>query len=370
MAISAGELRRVHAQIGPADEVINQRRTLYSTVFDMVTGGRTDPDTDIDLLDSPAVRGNLGEVLGGHGPHRPEVCVPLDGLVEPQFTRTIRGFQIRLASTTAVAPALRGALICIGAALASHGNDPDLAFLIDPEHPATNSAFSRIVDGVRLAVRVAPEMALDILPHVSMFAVLTTGGSSRLGSASAREYPGVILIPQPESAIEVAEALIHEGAHQKFFDLATTRALFGPMPAEHWFIPSWATGGAPGWPIEQAFAAWHAYTCLAAFATTVLAENHDLPAFSLLPYAEGRAAEIGDWLLANGAALGRDGHSLLFHALGRFPVDSCRQLDVTIHDLGFKPDSPEWIVRSPRGRTLLARHVTPPEFYWIPQYGL
>jgi hypothetical protein len=369
MAISAGELRRVHAEIGRADEIIDQRRTLYSTVLEMVTGDHTDPDMDIDLLDSPAVRGNLGEVLSGQGTHRPEACVPLDGLAVPHFTDTVDGFPIRLASTTAVEAALSGSLTRVAAALASHGSESGLAFLADPDDPATKAAFSRILEGVRLAVQVAPDLALDILPHVSLFAVLATRGSSRLGSASAREYPGVILIPAPESAIEVAEALIHEGAHQKFFDIATTRALFGSAPAEHWFIPSWATGGVPGWPIEQAFAAWHAYTCLAAFAAA-LPSNHELPAFSLLPHAECRAAEIGDWLLGNGPALGRDGHSLLANALGRSPLGGCHDTEVAVSDLGFEPDSPEWTYRSQGERILLARRGIPPELYWIPQFGL
>jgi hypothetical protein len=363
MASSTGDLRRAHADIGPVAEVIGQRRALYSTVYDMVTGGRTDPDVDIDLLDSPAVRGNLGEVLAGTGVYRADICVALSALVAKGFERTVGDHAVRLASTTAVATALGGALTRIAASLPGRGPAP--AILADPDDRASTAAFERIVEGVRLAVDVAADLALDLLPHVSLFAVLTAAGADRLGSASAREYPGLILIPQPESAVEVAEALIHEGAHQKFFDLATTRSLFAPELSDHRFVPSWAEGTTPGWATVQTFAAWHAYTCLAAFAATQVGRC-DLPAHSLLPHADVRAAEIGEWLLGNGAALGRDGHSLLFHTIGRAPADACGDEELAAADVGFDPRSPEWIVRSPKGRTLLARQGSPPELYWLP----
>src|SRR5690242_16495871 len=110
MANSAGELRRAHADIGPVAEVIGQRRALYSAVYDLVTGGRTDPEVDVDLLDSPAVRGNLGEVLAGTGIYRADLCVALSGLVAVGFEQTVGGHVVRMASTTAVARALGGAL--------------------------------------------------------------------------------------------------------------------------------------------------------------------------------------------------------------------------------------------------------------------
>jgi HEXXH motif-containing protein len=363
MASSAGELRRAHADIGPAVEVIGQRRALYSAVHDMVTGGRTDPDVDVDLLDSPAVRGNLGEVLAGTGTYRADLCVALSALVATGFEQTVGSHVVRMASTTTAATALCGALTRIAASLPGRGPAP--ALLADPDDPASKAAFEQIVEGVHLAVDSAAELALDLLPHVSLFAVLTAAGSERLGSASAREYPGLILVPPPESPLEAAEALIHEGAHQKFFDLATTRSLFAPELSDRRFVPSWAEGDSPGWAIVQTFAAWHAYTCLAAFAATQ-AGRSDLPAHSLLPHAEVRAAEIGEWLLDNGGALGPDGHSLLFHTIGRNPTDAYGDVAFTTADLGFDPASPEWIVRQAEGRTLLARRGSPLELYWLP----
>jgi hypothetical protein len=174
----------------------------------------------------------------------------------------------------------------------------------------------------------------------------------------------MILIPEPEHPIEAAEALLHEGAHQKFFDFATTRTLFG-MTEGAQFTPSWAHASAPAWQIEQAFAAWHAYCCLTAFAHA-LPKNAILPPHSLLPKAEIRAAELGSWLLRNGKALGPDGHAMLYQILGRAPEDHWPDEDVSLSNLGYALGGPEWMTRPAGDRVLLARRADPPELYWLP----
>jgi hypothetical protein len=179
--MSAGDLRRAHAEIGQTDQVIAQRRVLYSAVLDIVTGQETTAEQHVDLLDSPAVRGNLGEVLGGTGSYRPEVCVPLDALVAPGFATTVEGFPVRLASTPVACAALEGSRRRVNDELHRHGDDnASLAFLVDVDDPSTAGAFDHLVDGVRQAIDVAPELALDLLPHVSLFTVLTIDGSARL----------------------------------------------------------------------------------------------------------------------------------------------------------------------------------------------
>jgi hypothetical protein len=155
---------------------------------------------------------------------------------------------------------------------------------------------------------------------------------------------------------EAAEAFIHEGAHQKFFDLAITRAVFGPNQyAAPPMRPSWAPGTA--WPLEQTFAAWHAYRCL-----TVLAEalhRHTLPAASLLQVAAPRAAELGRWLAAHGEYLGPDGHDLLES------VDGYRSACPAPTQLGSAPLGPSASVRRVGGRTLVAHRTNPIEVYWL-----
>ena len=364
MVFSAGDLRRAHAEVGHTEHVIAQRRVLYSTVLDIVTDADTATDHPVDLLDSPALRGNLGEVLNGTGGYRPDVCVPLDALAAPGFTTAVAGLPVRLASAPSAGVALEGARRRVNDELHRHGDDASLAFLLDAVDPATAAAFGHLVDGLRLAIDVAPDLVLDLLPHVSLFAVLTIDSAARLGSASAREFPGMILIPEPETPIEVAEALVHEGAHQKFFDFATTRTFFGSTEGMR-FTPSWAPATAPAWPIEQAFAAWHAYCCLSAFANALPADVA-LPTHSLLGNADVRATELGSWLLDNGKALGPDGHTLLSGILERTPADPSPHDEVALSTLGYIPDSPEWIVRKAGDRTLIARRTAPPELYWVP----
>ena len=198
---------------------------------------------------------------------------------------------------------------------------------------------------------------------ILLFAVLARDTAGRLGSASAREFPGLILIPEPRSPLEVAEALIHEGAHQKFFDLATTRALFGEHSGQTpLFSPSWAPAGAPSWPIEQTFPAWHAYCCLSVFRGSLgsLSIHDD----SLLPYAEQRRVEIGEWLLSNGDALGRDGHVLLGAVLDRRPTREGTDTSVDVAQSVIAADGSS-LVRRVGERTLVVTRSSRVELLWF-----
>jgi hypothetical protein len=105
----------------------------------------------------------------------------------------------------------------------------------------------------------------------------------------------------------VAEALIHEGAHQKFFDLATTRALFGAQ----------------------------------------------------------RYPEIGDWLLAHGECLGQDGHALLGAVTGRRPERNNIDVPVDLGRLSADIADGSLLVREVGERTLVARQSRRAELFWI-----
>ena len=129
-----------------------------------------------------------------------------------------------------------------------------------------------------------------------------------------REFPGLILLPEPRCPSEVAEALVHEGAHQRFFDLALTRRVLGDGSPTR-FTPPWAPAGRAPWPFEQCVAAFHAYCCLA-FAGAL--GGHPAPhTGSLLPVAAHRASVLGEWLHGHGEQLGPDGQSLIGRLTGR-----------------------------------------------------
>jgi hypothetical protein len=364
--LSAADLQSAHAVFGPLDDVIVQRRTLYAAVLEMVSGEESPPQVGPDVLDNPAVRGHLGAVLAGDVPYLAARCRSLHELVAEGFSTMVARRPVRLASTAGAQGALADAMRRISGELQRHGADASIPTLLTiAESPAAGAVFSRLVDGVELAVHIAPVLALDLVPHVSLFAVLAREASGRLGSASAREFPGLVLIPEPETALEVAEALIHEGAHQKFFDLATTRAFFGARAhSAPLFSASWAPPGAPGWPVEQAFAAWHAYCCLSAFRSAISGDL-ELPTGSLLPYAAQRQLEIGDWLLANGASLGRDGHALLGAVLGRRPQDLSTDVPVDIGQLSVGSTDGSLIVRRAGSRALVARRSEQTELFWV-----
>ncbi|WP_433290274.1 aKG-HExxH-type peptide beta-hydroxylase [Pseudonocardia sp. CA-142604] len=363
MPLGVAELQRAHALFGAPDEVIAQRRALYAALLELFSDDMPLERVD-DMLDSPAVRGHLGAVLAGDTHFVASRCCSIDELVDESCKREIEGCVVRLASSVSAREGLADAVLRISDELQQYGADAPRATLVTTaDRPDMGALFGLLVKGIELAVHLVPALALDLLPHVSLFAILARDASDRLGSASAREFPGLVLIPEPRSPLEVAEALIHEGAHQKFFDLATTRALFGePSDQPPQFSPSWAPAGAPSWPIEQTFAAWHAYCCLSVVRDSLgtLSVHED----SLLPRAEQRRVEIGEWLLAHGDALGRDGHAFLGAMLDRRPAREGTDTPVDVARSVIAADESS-LVRRVGERTLVVTRSSPVELLWL-----
>jgi hypothetical protein len=362
--LGVAELQRAPALFGAPDEVIAQRRALYAALLELFSGDMPLEPVNEGVLDSPAVRGHLGAVLAGDTHFAASRCHSIDELVDESCRTEIGGCVVQLASTSSAREGLTDAVLRISDELQRYGADaPRVTLVTTVDRPDMRALFGQIVKGVELAVHLAPALALDLLSHVSLFAVLARDTSGRLGSASAREFPGLILIPEPRSPLEVAEALIHEGAHQKFFDLATTRALFGVQSDQTpLFSPSWAPTGAPSWPIEQTFAAWHAYCCLSVFRESLgtLTIYDD----SLLPHAEQRRVEIGEWLLAHGGALGRDGHVLLGGVLDRRPAREGTDTPVDVARSAIAADGSS-LVRRVGERILIVTRSSPVELVWL-----
>lgn len=351
MGCASGDLiARAHGRFGSAGEVVAQRRAVYRLAVELLgpadpTDSEIDTEIDADRLDNPVSRGHLGEVLSGRAAFSPGELRPLTDLTGP-VAGPVRVVQ---RGEDALAPALAR----VSTELRRHRAGEDPPALLTAGGVGFAQARRVLLDGVEVALRGVPELAADLLPHVAAFAMVRDD-SGRLGSASAREFPGLVVLPAPSVAAEAAEAFLHEGAHQKFFDLAITRAVFGanqfdapPMP------PSWA-GGAE-WPLEQTFAAWHAYRCLTAFAEV----SDPPPGASLLPVAAERAEELGDWLRAHGEYLGPDGHRLLDAVDGRAP-------DAPPPSGAGSPPPSDPAARTLRfdRRTLIAWPGHPVEFAW------
>lgn len=370
MPLNSAELREAHAAFGTVEEIVRRRRATYAAALELATGKSEPGEPSSDLFDSPVVRAHLGEVISGTADYTPDAMIAISQLVGEAVPITAGGGGPHLVGATRARTALAGALGRIEHELGRRGSEPDPIRLVLAGDPAFAGAARIVADGLDMAVDVCPALALDLLPHVAMFAVVDSGSSGDLGSASVREYPGLIVLPEPRTPLEVAEALIHEGAHQKFYDLSIVCSILRTESyASPAFAASWAGPLSPRWPFEQCVAAYHAYSCLAAFMHALRearVPTSNLHEFSLLPHADDRARELGEWLIANRDCFGPDGQRLLATMAGVEPTDedhegpahTTLQSDVptVIRDCG------EW--------TLVAQRRSAIDLYWAPSAGL
>lgn len=364
MRHSPTELRDIHAAFGAADTLVERRRAIYSAVIELVTKGLV-TDACVDVLDSPTARAHLGQIItDGRGTCRSDLMNPLSQLAVGGAAFVLGGWRTAVVSDPAARAPLEGAMVTIAAELGNVDGDAGIRLLLDGA-PGFEQASQTVLDGLNLASTLCPELAADLLPHVTLFAITARDDrSGSLGSASVRGYPGLIVVPQPESPMEVAEALVHEGAHQKFFDLGMTRSIFDiDFCRAPFFTASWSSGSAPRWPLEQCVAAFHAYTCLSTFegSRREFGLQARLSDFSLLPVAESRAEELGTWVKENSVFLGSDGRNLVRMLAGEAVIPaSDRPQEVEL------PDLSNAAVRTCDAWTLFARMGESIELYWVP----
>ncbi|MEV6238025.1 HEXXH motif-containing putative peptide modification protein [Lentzea sp. NPDC051838] len=341
----------LHAAIAPAEELVDERRTLYRLAADLF--GVDPAELSDNLVDHPIVRYEIGRALAGHGDLTSEQLRAVAAM-------GVRDAGVPVASDASAAAQLEAPLRIIKAP----GTTP--LPLTEADGQRFESAVEIVAEGVALLRRVAPEMAGDLLAHVSMVAVLNRDTSGGVVSASSRYAPGIVLIDEPSTPIEVAEALVHEGAHEKFFDLAITREFLDSHAEEvEPFRSSW--GGVP-WPLEQVYAAWHAYSCLAQFSR--LYGDGPLGPDSLLAVAAGRATEIGRWLLDHESDIGVHARWLLRSFMGepgkRSEVDSGLLCPEVGADDRFRVRSDVRTRRAASGRVVVGQLVSrPPSICWL-----
>lgn len=356
MGSPAASTHASHAALVPAAALVDERRTLYRLAAEMFAPGTELSD---NLADHPVVRYEIGRVLAGHGGLDPA------RLTEVAAMR-VRDAGVAVAADPAAAEVLEAPLRIV----APPGTRPEPLTEADGER--FEIAVKVVDEGVRLLRERAPDMADDLLAHVSMLAVLKRETSGGLVSASSRYVPGIVLIDEPVLPMEVAEALIHEGAHEKFFDLAIAREFLDARAEDaDYFETSWSH---VRWPLEQTFAAWHAYTCLAQFNTSIGTEQ--LGPDSLLSKAKMRAGEIGEWLLAHEKDLRADARWLLRALIsgtteltgeGVEPsqVDGVTLSPEISEDFHFHPLPDVQYKRAVTGRVVVGRAAQPPEVFWL-----
>jgi hypothetical protein len=359
------DIPAVHAAIAPSAVLRQQRRVLYQLASELLLGDGPQA-LDSNLMDSPLARHSIGNALAGGTKLSRSALVGISAVAPARG-----GVQhLRVTSLPGAPKALAPALETIEAELGRQRaacESPELLTETDGER--FTAALAILDDGVALGRSVSPELIDDLLVHVALVGVLDPQRAGRLVSASPRAFPGLVLIKAPRSSIEVAEALIHEGAHQKLFDLAITHDLLNTnsdrCPPFH---PPWGAQGRR-WPLEQALAACHAYVCLARF-------NHDLskqaPIYplgseSLLPVASARSKILGEWLLDKGQYLGSDAHALLNGLIGQQPCAILATKNYTSPMVAdYFIDTPIEIRRcGAPGRVLVGLPSQPPQFYWV-----
>jgi hypothetical protein len=349
MPASAAALAAAHRLFGRPEEVVRDRRVLYRALASVVgspLAGAAD-----EVLDNPLVRGRLGAAFVGSAPPPGTADSEPAALVAIDCTADVAGLTVRVASTSDAPRLLEPALRQVHAALRAHGDRGSGPLVVTGDR--VRAALPTVIAGLALAVDAVPELAGDLLHHLALVVLTDRRRSGRLGSASERDHPGMLVLPEPQSPQEVAEAVLHEGTHLAFFDLAVTREI---LADGHWlapaFRPSWGAPAAPAWPMEQTFAAWHAYTALAALAQSGIAPAPG----SLLPVAAERAAEIGAQILRSGRCIGRDGHRFVAALLGRSPDAG--------PPAGAATAGPVIARRRSGNRTLTVHAGDPPDLVW------
>ncbi len=321
---------------------------------------------DHDIIDSPLTRNQIGNALAGRSGLTCSRLVGVSALADADSA----AYGLPVASRSEANALLVDALEYIGGELERQRETSGSPRLLTQSDGARfTSALTVLRDGIALARLISPELIEDLLAHVALVGVLDPQRASGLTSASSRVFPGLVLIESPDSDIEAAEALVHEGAHQKLFDLGITHDLLtidsDRCPPFH---PPWSPKDR-FWSLETALAACHAYACLARFGEDagVGSGIRAVGPGSLLPLAHERKETIGQWLLDNGHYLGSDAHTLLAGLLGRRPRTAGNENRCS------DPLAADYVVDAElvfrrcicSDRVLVGRPSLPPQLYWV-----
>ena len=360
------DIPALHAAIAAPSVLQRERRALYQLAVNLLDGDRSRV-LDHDVIDSPLARQQIGEALAGRSRLVRSQLVGISALA----TTDCAAHDLQVASRPEANALLADALDDIGAELWRRQETPDPPrVLTATDGERFTSALAVLRDGVALARSISPELIEDLLAHIALVAILDPQRAGGLASGSSRTFPGLILLESPRSSIEVAEALVHEGAHEKLFDLGITHDLL-PINSDQYvpFHPPWAPEDR-FWSLQRTLAACHAYACLAQFAqqaTLTLGIRVAGPG-SLLPMASERSEIIGSWLLDKGDYLGADAHTLLEGLLGRRPHTTVIPASPSPGSLtaDYVIDTRLQIRRVvTSARVLIGIPAEPPQLYWV-----
>jgi len=362
----------LHARLSQPEDLLRARRALCRMAMQLLAADedRTSLNECVRspaLLDSPLLRHAVHEALAAGAPSRCD-WVGVRTLANGPRRLTVAELSVAVVSHPDARHMLADVLSRFG------GGPTAMSLLTASSEPRFSRDLTSLTAGLELALTASSAMIHDLLPHVSLVAILNDAAGVR--SASLREYPGLVLVASPQSALAAAEMLVHEAAHQKFFDLALVHDLLNTVsdtcPP---FAPPWHHAGTL-WPIEQTLAALHTYACLAQLARDVDGTPGQQPvdARSLLPAAPERVDVIGQWLIAHSAYLGPDARFLVNALLNLEPTYAQQESDS-------RSEPNNAVVRAhpclhidldaASGRVLVGRSEQPYDFYFLdPDSGL
>jgi hypothetical protein len=353
-----------HRTVAPRDALLRDRRAVYrlaALLLDEFDAAQL-PE---ERLDSPLLRHAIGEALAGRG------AVLADGsAMDATDSLTVRVGALRLVADSDASTKLAAAVQDIQDRRDFGRSDgPPLRLLTRSEPPRFTAACGIVEGGVALVSAASSELIADLLPHVSLVAVVEHTSADGLLSASSRQYPGLIVLEEPRTALQAAEALVHEAAHQKLFDLEITHEFYTDSSQDFpLFEPPWHSAGKQ-WNIEQAMAAAHAYACLSRFASDLRIMLGGLPVEkdSLLPFAAQRRDLIGTWLLGHSDFIGSTARRLLTSLTGQSEEEEVPPLTSRPTPGGLLSTlTDQHAHRIVLGdRTLVGVRSRPPTLFWI-----
>lgn len=363
------DIPAVHAAIAPVRTLVRDRRRLYQVAAELVCPGAASR-LEYDVTDSPIARHRIGNALAGGQSPDGAALVKLDDVVGERGRVDTGVSELAVASRSDADRVLAEALDAVGAELDRQQAASGRLRLVTE---AAGERFDRTLEvlraGVALAQSTSRELIDDLLPHITLVGIIDPQHAGRLGSASPRRHPGLVLLESPQSSIDAAEALVHEGAHQKLFDLAITHDLLADRSEEcPPFHPPWMPADRR-WPLEQTLAAGHAYACLARLARDLNLSTSDqvIAASSLLPVASERCEKVIEWLLEMGGHLGTDAHTLL----GGLSGIELHPADLRVEH-PFRVDSGYTVAPGLQlhrcedvDRVLVGCPTQPPELFWV-----
>jgi hypothetical protein len=354
----------------PVDALLDVRRTLYRLAAELLRPEADSSSLDQKVLDSPSFRGRIGKALATGDASLCDEVVSLDAVVVAKGWLRSGPRPIPVASRHDANRLLSDAVASVGAQLARQTLDAgSLRLLTDVDGERFAATLELVDQGIGLARSLSPALADDLLAHVALVGIVDPDSSGALASASSRSYPGFVLLSPPDSAIEAAEWMVHEAAHQKLFDLAITGSMLTvESDTCSPFEPSWPPEGRQ-WPLEQTLAAGHAYACMAQFIDDAgKAVAYDtLGSRSLLPVARERAEIICKWLLGRSEYLSTDAHVLLAGMHGRWPVTVPARRHAVVRTPASCTVEPGLTIRrcTHGGKALVGRRSQPPELYVV-----